>query len=312
VWQRSSPPRSPRAAQVPNRQYRPTALLPHAYWFAPIANVSLIPNLTVPELNKVAVRQAIAYALDRGKIASVGEYGEEPGANQNGVATPTFSSWLDTAAQRQYGYGYNPAKAQSLLRQAGYVKGSDGIYAKGGQQLSFTVINIGGYSDWVASMAVIQSELKAVGIGLTAEDLAQNDYFSRLLTGNYQVAYYAQTGGPTPCYEFRQWLYSANSAPIGKSAATNWERYSSPATDKLLDRYAGTTSEAAQHAIVDQLQQVVLRDVPYIPVTEQVAWFQYNTASFTGWPSPSDPYAIPAVYAYPDMGQVLLLHLAPK
>jgi peptide/nickel transport system substrate-binding protein len=62
---------------------------------------------------------------------------------------------------------------------------------------------------------------------------------------------------------------------------------------------------------VNQLQQIVLSDVPYIPVTESVAWFQYNTASFTGWPSQSDPYAIPAVYAYPDMGQVLL-HLSPK
>jgi peptide/nickel transport system substrate-binding protein len=281
------------------------------YWFAPIANVSLIPNLTVPGLSNVAVRQAIAYALDRSKIASVGEYGEEPGANQNGVVTPTFSSWLDTAAAAKFRYGYNPAKAQSLLRQAGYVKGSDGIYAKGGQKLSFTGINIGGYSDWVASMAMIQSELKAVGIGLTAENLAQNDYFSRLQSGSYQFAYYAQTGGPAPYYEFRQWLYSANSAPIGKNAVTNWERYSSAATDKLLDSYASTTSEAAQHAIVNQLQQVVLSDVPYIPITESVAWFQYNTASFTGWPSQSDPYAIPAVYAYPDMGQVLL-HLSPK
>ena len=281
------------------------------YWFAPIANVSLIPNLTVPGLNNVLVRQAIAYALDRNKIANIGEYGEEPGANQNGIATPTFSSWMDTTSQAKYNYGYDPAKAQSLLQQAGYAKGSDGIYAKGGQKLNFTVINIGGYSDWVASMAVIQSELKAVGIGLTADNLAQNDYLNRLYAGSYQFAYYAETGGPTPYYEFRQWLYSANSAPIGKNAASNWERYSNPATDQLLDSYATTTSSATQHQIVNQLQQVVLSDVPYIPITEEVGWFQYNTANFTGWPSQSNPYAIPAAYAYPDMGQVLL-HLSPK
>lgn len=281
------------------------------YWFAPIANVSLIPNLTVPGLNNVLVRQAIAYALDRNKIATIGEYGEEPGANQNGIATPTFSSWMDTTSQAKYNYGYDPAKAQSLLQQAGYAKGSDGIYAKGGQKLNFTVINIGGYSDWVASMAVIQSELKAVGIGLTADNLAQNDYLNRLYAGSYQFAYYAETGGPTPYYEFRQWLYSANSAPIGKNASSNWERYSNPATDQLLDSYATTTSTATQHQIVNQLQQVVLSDVPYIPITEEVGWFQYNTANFTGWPSQSNPYAIPAAYAYPDMGQVLL-HLSPK
>ena len=68
---------------------------------------------------------------------------------------------------------------------------------------------------------------------------------------------------------------------------------------------------ATQHQIVNKLQQVVLGDVPFIPITEEVGWFQYNTSSFTGWPSPSDPYALPAAYAYPDMGQVLL-HLSPK
>ncbi len=93
------------------------------YWFPPIANVSLIPNLTVPGLSNVAVRQAIAYAIDRNKVASIGEYGEEPGANQNDIATPTFSAWMDTTDAAKYNYGYNPAKAKQLLAQAGYTLG---------------------------------------------------------------------------------------------------------------------------------------------------------------------------------------------
>ena len=280
-------------------------------WYPPYANVSLIPNLTVPGLNNTAVRQAMAYAIDRNKVANIGEYGEEPGANQTDIATPTFSSWMNTTAAATYNYGYNPAKAKQILEQAGYKLGGNGIFAKNGQQLSFSVINIGGYSDWVASMSVIQSELKAVGIAITPDNLAQNDFLNRLYAGSFQLAYYAQTGGPTPYYELRQWLYSANSAPIGKNAASDWERYSNPATDKLLNDFATTTDTATQHQIVDQLQQVVLSDVPFIPITEEVAWFQYNTADFTGWPSPQNPYALPAAYSYPDMGQVLL-HLSPK
>jgi peptide/nickel transport system substrate-binding protein len=281
------------------------------YWFPPYSSVSLIPNLTAPGLSDVAVRQAMAYAINRNKVGDIGEYGEEPGANQTDISLPTFSSWLNSTAAAKYNYSYNPAKAKQILTQAGYTQGSDGIFAKDGKKLSFSVINIGGYSDWVASMSVIQQELKAVGIQITPQNLAQNDFLARLYAGNYQLAYYAETGGPTPYYEFRQWLYSANSAPIGKNAATNWERYSNPATDKLLNDYALTTDTATQHQIVDQLQEVVLSDVPYIPITGDVAWFQYNTASFTGWPSPSNPYAMPAAYLYPDMGQVLL-HLAPK
>ncbi len=281
------------------------------YWFAPIANVSLIPNLTVPGLSNVAVRQAMAYAIDRNRVSQIGEYGEEPPANQNDIVTPTFSGWMAPQAAAQYNYAYDPAKAEQILTAAGYTKGSDGIFAKGGQKLSFSVINIGGYSDWVASMSVIQSALKAVGIQITPQNLALNDFTSRLYAGSYQLAYYNETGGPTPYYEFRQWLYSANSAPIGKNASSNWERYSNPSTDALLNAYAITTNPATQHQIVDQLQQIVLKDVPFIPMTQEVAWYQYNTGSFTGWVTPSNPYALPGEYLVPDVGQVLL-HLAPK
>jgi peptide/nickel transport system substrate-binding protein len=281
------------------------------YWFPPIANVTLIPNLTVPGLNNVAVRQAMAYAIDRNRVSQIGEYGYEPPANQTGIVTPTFASWEDTSAASQYDYTYNPAKAKQILTSAGFTMGSNGIFSSpSGKPLSFTVINIGGYSDWVASMQVIQQDLKAVGIQLTTDNLSQNDFLSRLYNGDYQLAYNNQQGGPSPYYEYRQWLYSANSAPIGKQASSNWERYSNPATDQLINQYATTTSQAQQQQIVSQLQQVLLKDVPFIPVTEEVAWYQYNTAKFSGWVTQSNPYAVPAAYFYPDMGQVLL-HLAP-
>jgi peptide/nickel transport system substrate-binding protein len=281
------------------------------YWFPPIANVTLIPNLTVPGLNNVAVRQAMAYAIDRNRVSQIGEYGYEPPANQTGIVTPTFASWEDTSAASQYDYTYNPAKAKQILTSAGFTMGSNGIFSSpSGKPLSFTVINIGGYSDWVASMQVIQQDLKAVGIQLTTNNLSQNDFLSRLYNGDYQLAYNNQQGGPSPYYEYRQWLYSANSAPIGKQASSNWERYINPATDALINQYATTTSQAQQQQIVNRLQQVLLKDVPFIPVTEEVAWYQYNTAKFSGWVTQSNPYAVPAAYFYPDMGQVLL-HLAP-
>ena len=54
---------------------------------------------------------------------------------------------------------------------------------------------------------------------------------------------------------------------------------------------------------MNQLQQVMLKDVPVIPVTEEVDWFQYDTSKFTGWVTQSNPYAQPAAYAYPDWGR---------
>jgi peptide/nickel transport system substrate-binding protein len=283
------------------------------YWFPPVANVSMFINLKNPILGNVAVRQAMSYAIDKQRASTIGEYGYEPASNQSGVVTPTFSSWLDTSQAAAYGsnYAYSPAKAISILKAAGYTKGSDGIMAKGGQKLSFSIINNGGFSDWVAAVNVLQADLKAVGIQVTPKNMAAPAYEAALYDGDYQLAYGSETGGPTPYYELRQWLDSANTAAIGQPAGSNFERYSNSATDALINSYGATASTTAQHAIVNKLEAIMLKDVPVIPVTESVDWYQYSTANFTGWITQSDPYAQPAPYSYPDWGQ-LLMKVAPK
>jgi peptide/nickel transport system substrate-binding protein len=55
----------------------------------------------------------------------------------------------------------------------------------------------------------------------------------------------------------------------------------------------------------------MIKDVPIIPTTEQVDWFQYNTADIQGWPTPDNPYAQPAAFIPPDTGQ-LLTHIYSK
>jgi peptide/nickel transport system substrate-binding protein len=281
------------------------------YWFPPVVNNDLFINLKKPLLDNVAVREAMSYAIDRNKVSQDGEYGYEPPASQSGIVSPTFSSWLDTSLAAKYNYGYDPAKAEQVLTAAGFKKGSDGIFQNSaGQPLNFTVINIGDDSDFVSDMQIVQQEFKAVGIGLSVDNLSSNAFDTDLFDGNYQLAYYYETGGPTPYYEFRQWLLTANSAPIGQPASYNYERYSSPATDALLNSYSSATTSAEQHSIMDQLEQVMLQDVPVIPIVEGVVWYEYNTADFSGWPTQSNPYAQPGPAQNPDFGWVLL-HLKP-
>jgi peptide/nickel transport system substrate-binding protein len=174
------------------------------------------------------------------------------------------------------------------------------------------MVNIGDYSDWVSSAQIVQSNLAAVGIKVTPVNLSSVTYDNDVYTGKYDLAYDGnEAGGPAPYYELRQELYSPNSAPIGKTAASNWERYYNKNVDKLINAYAATASVAKQHAIVSQLEAAMVRDVPIIPVTEGVDWFQYNTKSLTGWVTKQNPYAKPAAYEVPDWG-VQLLHLRPK
>ncbi len=275
-------------------------------WFPPVLNVALVPNLANPLLGKLAVRQAIAYALNKTMIAKLGEGGEQQPANQTGVVTPTFQSWVDTSLTPP---SYNPSKAEQLLGSAGFTKGSDGIYRDAsGNRLSFTIKTISGYSDWDSSLQIITQELKAVGIEVTVQDENSGPYTSDLQGGNFQLAYAGSGGpaaspGPSPYYELRGWLFSGN---IG---STNYSRFKSAATDALFNQYGGA-STAQQLQIIHQIQSIMVNQIPFIPTTEGVDWYQYDTSSIGGWPTQSDPYAQPSPYSFPDNGQVVT-HLYP-
>jgi peptide/nickel transport system substrate-binding protein len=273
-------------------------------WSPPVTNVSLVPNLdpSHPDTSKLAVRQAMALAIDRNQVALIGEGGQQPAANQTGVVSPTFDKYFDKAALSASGYDKpNVDKAKQLMSGAGYSTANP---------LKLSVITVTGYTDWDASLTVIKQALQPIGIDLTIDDLAQQTYDDKLYNGNFDLAYVGEAGGPTPYYELRQLLYSKNSAPIGQPASFNYERYNNPDVDKLFEQYP-TADDAGQVAIIKQVEAAMLRDIPIIPTTESVDWFQYNTSDIQGWPTKDNPYAQPAAFNVPDVEQVLL-HLWSK
>jgi peptide/nickel transport system substrate-binding protein len=271
------------------------------YWFPAVLNVALFPNLSDPLLGNVAVRQAIALAINRAEVSQRGEDGYEPPANQTGIVLPTYAAWYDKTLDTT---SYSTAKADQTLESAGFTKGSDGVYRDSqGRELSFTINTVSGYTDWDSSLSVIQQELQAAGIQVKIQDEDTTVLTPDLQSGKFQLAYEEETGGPLPYYELRQMLFSGN---IG---STNYSRYKSAATDALFNQYPGA-SPSDQLNIIHEISQVMVNDVPVIPVTEGVDWYQYDTTHFGGWPTPSDPYAQPPVWAYPDNG-VVLTHLYP-
>jgi peptide/nickel transport system substrate-binding protein len=273
-------------------------------WSPPVTSVAIYPNLDPSHAatSNVSVRKAIALAIDRTQISKIGEGGQQPPSNQTGIVAPTFDKYLDTAALQASGLDKpDVAKAKQLLQTAGYSPS---------HKLKLSVITVTGYTDWDASLAVIKQQLEPIGIDLTVQDLAQQTFDSRLYRGEFDLAYYGETGGPTPYYELRRNLYSKNTAPLGTDAGSNYERYKNPAVDALFDQYA-TASDADQIDIIKKVEKAMLDDVPVIPTTEGVDWFQYNTAKIGGWPTKDDPYTQPSAFLVPDVEQ-LLLHIYSK
>ena len=298
------------AQPLPNIQSSYVAVDPtHRHvWFPPILNVSLVPNLDNSLLKNVAVRRAISYAIDRQSVSTRGESGYEQPASQTGIITPTYQQWADPSLNT---ITYNPAKAMQILQAAGFHKGSNGIFENAqGQPLSFTIKTISGFSDWDASLVIITQDLAAVGIHVTVLDENSGPYTSDVEKGNFQLAYAGSGGpyvlpGPSPYYELRGMLFSGN---IG---STNYARYKSSSTDALFRSYATATSLQQQISIIRQVEKVMVSDIPFIPVTQGVVWYTYQTNHILGWPTASNPYAQPNIYSPLEDNGVILNHLYP-
>ncbi len=268
--------------------------------------MSLFPNLTNSLLSQLPVREAISDAIDRSTISRLGESGYQAPANQSGVILPTYSAWSDPSLTQTT---YSAAKADQILKLGRLHQGLErDLPEKGGAPLSFTIKTISGFSDWDASLQLITQQLKAAGIQVTAQDENTSSYTSDLQSGHFQLAYGGSGGpapspGPSPYYELRGLLFGGN---IG---STNYERFKSPSTDALFNQYS-SASPSQQVNIIHDIQKVMIDQVPLIPVTEGVDWYQYDTTHFSGWPTQSNPFAQPSPYQAPDL-EVVLTHLVP-
>lgn len=280
-------------------------------WFPGINTVTLQPNLTQFPTNQLAVRQAVSAAISRQTISTDGEQGLEPPAtNASGLVLPTQKVYL-AAGGSSYtiSTAANPSKAESILTAAGWTKGSNGYFQKGGKTLSITLIDPSSYTDYATDDSIIATELKAAGIKATFQGLSVGAWTTDVATGNFQMTLRYSNQGPTPYQMFQGWLDDSTTAPVGKTASGDFERFYSSAAEADLKAFAATNSLSAQVAAIGGLEKLVATQLPVIPVVYGAAFDEYNTTHFTNWPSPSNPYDIGQPTS-PAM-EVVALHLKP-
>ncbi len=278
------------------------------YWFPPSDVVILFLNTAKYPFNLLPVRQAISYAIDRNQLNKVGESGYEPAASPTGLILPTNKNYL-SPDYTGTAFTVDTSKSAQLLESAGFAKGPDGIYAdKNGKKISFGIDVPSGWTDWITDCQIMVSELKAVGINATVNTIEFSAYYNALQVGNYSVAMSYTNPGPTPYYIYDGLLRSSNTAPVGQQANSNWERWSDPATDQLLNQFASTTDSAVQQQAIAGIQKIMVEQLPSIPLTNEPYWYEYSTAHYSGWPDPGHQYAVPSPFMAPD-NEVVLLNL---
>jgi peptide/nickel transport system substrate-binding protein len=287
----------------------------HHYWEAAGGDESFEPNLTKWPTNQLAVRQAISLAVSRNLLGSEGEAGlENPVLNATGITMPTFAAWSGPVASMTISGAANPAAAEKVLEAAGFTKGSNGFFQKGGKTVSITIISPAAYTDMAEVDSIAAQELRNAGIDATFQGLAVTAWDTDVADGDFQMTEHWSNGGITPYNMYNGWL---NSSLATATATGDFERLNDPALDSDLATLSGANTVAQQTTDLVPLEKYVAANLPVIPVETAAEWFEYNSQNFVGWPTQSDPYETgqpSGTNNGPGTGtdEVVILHLSPR
>jgi peptide/nickel transport system substrate-binding protein len=224
-------------------------------------------NLDNPVLADAAVRQAIAYAVNRPALNDNILFGKGE------VALSQVPSWSWAYQAGSARYDFNPPLAEQVLDRAGYVRGGDGVRAKGGQRLSFKF--------WSTPapfrpglMALLKDQLAQVGIELTVDVFPSATFFDlqpsapqALVARQFDVVEFAWVSAYDPGLDA---LYSLHSASIPARTngyrGGNYGNYKNPRSDVLLNQTQQSLDPNFRLIAFTEAQSIWQSDLPVLPL----------------------------------------------
>jgi peptide/nickel transport system substrate-binding protein len=246
-------------------------------------------NLTKPPMDDPAFRSALANSIDVDQIVNVVYGGIVQKSNPVGLLpSPGFLQYLDEDLVTQYGFSYDPDKAKQILADAGYADadGDGFVEAPDGTPFALKVIVPFGWTDWMESINVIARSAQAVGINLEPEFPDYGGYADQLYGGTFDMAInnFGSGVSNTP-WTYFEWVFRS---PIQEQMGNgNFGRYDNQEAFDLVDQLDKTPLDdtAAMQEVMSDLQEILLRDLPTIPLWYNGAWYQGNTTHWTNLPS---------------------------
>ncbi|MDR1619697.1 MAG: peptide ABC transporter substrate-binding protein, partial [Clostridiales bacterium] len=218
---------------------------------------ALLFNHNRGTLRNLLVRQAIAHAIDRSAIVS-NIYMNRAAICD--VPVPPDSFLYDSTTKI---YDYDPGKAETLLREAGYTeKDEDGFYVSNGRRLSLTLLvndsTENTYRKSAAGMIASQLAYAGIEVSVVAERLSVGEengaYEQKLAAGEFDLALVGlnlERSGNLAL------LLSAN-------GIRNYGGYQSESMNTLMNAAAAAVDEKRMRETSAALQQAIVQELPFI------------------------------------------------
>jgi peptide/nickel transport system substrate-binding protein len=227
-----------------------------------LPNLELVPNETLswyhfdfnfagPEpLRDLRVRQAIAHSVNKTAIARA--LGGFPKPIKSPVVPLLAIHSPDTPD-----YPYDVIKANDLLDAAGYARGKDGIRAKEGKRLSFSIVGQAGKAEDQLVEQILSANMLAIGVELKLDNKAGVAFREARYKGAFDIL-------------FGRWITSPEtdySIFFGTKGANNGQGYSNPSLDAVFAELRHTLEPAERRRLAAKFQNIVADDVVTVPLT---------------------------------------------
>jgi peptide/nickel transport system substrate-binding protein len=158
----------------------------------------LTMNASKGPLADVHVRRAIAAAIDRKTMVGViqKQLDVTPQVQGSVIFVPGQAGYTDWATKE---IPYDLKKSASELKEAGYTKGSDGMYEKDGKPLSLTITVPSDTPTNAQRAQLIQGFLKKAGINVTLDTVPTAKYFDDYINKlNFEMSSFSWQGTGFP------------------------------------------------------------------------------------------------------------------
>jgi len=234
-------------------------------------NVAL--NCTKPPLDNPRVRQALNYAIDKEGIISTVFLGFGATMAEAPLTTPVVQGYRPIGH-----YAYDPDKAKSLLREAGYEPGANDILYKNGQPLTLDFsTTVGRRPGDLQTAEIIKANLRAVGVNVRLTQIETATFIWEINRSPEQahqhlLMLYSGSSNADLSYNLNSWFASSRWAPVGY----NYSYYKNDKVDQLIAQGNEQPTFETRNPIYNEALSIVFDDAPIIQLFNATTSMAYG------------------------------------